>query len=197
MSRQALINAGIIRETANAEDSTARSSATDESLELTGTVRWFNIKKRFGFIAPDGEYPDVFLHGTRLREADCRVITEGCRIGFVAVHGARGLCVAKVLWVDLSTGLDPEQRKPRTHVHVEPTSDWVQAYVVRYNWDRGMIFLSVGPGTPDIFLHVETLLHWGVTSRIREGLWLDVRWGEGPKGRMAVHVRPSSKKAGR
>lgn len=48
----------------------------------TGTVKWFNPAKRFGFIKPDDGSSDVFVHITALEQAGLRGLDEGQRIEY-------------------------------------------------------------------------------------------------------------------
>ena len=48
----------------------------------TGTVKFFNNQKGFGFIQPDGGGPDVFLHATALERAGIGSLTEGQKVSF-------------------------------------------------------------------------------------------------------------------
>lgn len=48
----------------------------------TGTVKFFNEQKGFGFIAPDDGGKDVFVHATALERAGMRILTEGQRVSF-------------------------------------------------------------------------------------------------------------------
>ncbi len=47
-----------------------------------GTVKWFNPKKRFGFIAPEGGEKDVFVHITALEQAGLDSLDEGQKVSF-------------------------------------------------------------------------------------------------------------------
>ena len=48
----------------------------------TGTVKWFNPTKGFGFIQPDGGGPDAFVHISAVERAGMREIVEGQKIGY-------------------------------------------------------------------------------------------------------------------
>jgi CspA family cold shock protein len=48
----------------------------------TGTVKFFNNQKGFGFIQPDGGGPDVFVHVTALERSGIRSLAEGQKVSF-------------------------------------------------------------------------------------------------------------------
>lgn len=48
----------------------------------TGTVKWFNTKKGFGFIQPDDGGKDVFVHITALQRAGIDNLNEGARVSY-------------------------------------------------------------------------------------------------------------------
>ena len=48
----------------------------------TGTVKWFNATKGFGFITPDDGGRDVFVHITEVQKSDLGDLREGARLGF-------------------------------------------------------------------------------------------------------------------
>jgi cold shock protein len=52
----------------------------------TGTVRWFNAAKHYGFIAPDQVGPEVFVHRTALTGANIESLDEGARVSFDLEH---------------------------------------------------------------------------------------------------------------
>lgn len=55
----------------------------------TGTVKFFNTNKGFGFIQPDNGEPDVFVHISAVERAGIRTIVEGQKLSFDAVRDSR------------------------------------------------------------------------------------------------------------
>ena len=62
----------------------------------TGTVKWFNASKGFGFITPDDGGQDVFVHHTQIQMQGYRELTEGQRVEFETQQGPKGLQAANV-----------------------------------------------------------------------------------------------------
>ena len=56
----------------------------------TGTVKWFNDDKGFGFITPDEGGKDLFVHHTGINSQGFRSLTEGARVSFEAEAGDKG-----------------------------------------------------------------------------------------------------------
>ena len=158
-------------------------------IELSGIIKWFDVSKGYGFIIPDNGMPDVLLHVTCLRRDGYQVAYEGARVLVEVLQRPRGLQAFRILSMDESTAIHPAQMPPpRTHVTVAPTSGLERAQVKWFNRLRGFGFLTRGEGTPDIFVHMETLRRFGI-AELRPGQFLLVRFGPGPKGLMAAEVR--------
>jgi CspA family cold shock protein len=159
-------------------------------IELTGVIKWFDVAKGFGFIVPDNGLPDILLHVTCLRRDGYQTAYEGARVVCEVLQRPKGLQAFRILSMDESTAIHPAQMPPpRTHVTVTPTSGLERAQVKWFNRLRGFGFLTRGEGTPDIFVHMETLRRYGLTE-LRPGQIVLVRFGPGPKGLMAAEVRP-------
>src|SRR5882757_4707158 len=159
-------------------------------IELTGAIKWFDVSKGYGFIVPDNGMPDILLHVTCLRRDGFQVAYEGARVVVEVLQRSRGLQAFRVLSMDDSTAIHLAQMPPpRTHVIVTATSGLERAQVKWFNRLRGFGFLTRGEGSPDIFVHMETLRRFGLTE-LRPGQFVLVRFGPGPKGLMAAEVRP-------
>ncbi|HNY65486.1 MAG TPA: cold-shock protein [Deltaproteobacteria bacterium] len=61
----------------------------------TGTVKWFNEKKGFGFITEDGGN-DVFVHYSAIKEDGFKTLAEGDKVTFEVVKGPKGPQAANV-----------------------------------------------------------------------------------------------------
>jgi CspA family cold shock protein len=62
----------------------------------TGTVKFFNATKGFGFISPEDGGKDVFVHVTAVEAAGMRTLTEGQRVSFDIQPDARGAKAANL-----------------------------------------------------------------------------------------------------
>jgi CspA family cold shock protein len=157
---------------------------------IAGSIKWFDVAKGYGFIVPDDGQPDILLHVTCLRRDGFRTAYEGARIVCEVMPGSRGLQAFRILSMDESTAVHPSQLPPsRTHVQVTPEGGYERATVKWFNRVKGFGFLTQGEGTEDIFVHMETLRRFGITE-LRPGQTVMVRFGQGPKGRMAAEIRP-------
>jgi cold shock protein len=56
----------------------------------TGTVKWFNDSKGYGFIAPDGADKDLFVHHTAISGDGFKSLTEGAKVEFDTAEGDKG-----------------------------------------------------------------------------------------------------------
>jgi cold shock protein len=59
-------------------------------MRATGTVKWFNEGKGFGFITPENGASDCFVHHSALQGTDFKSLVEGERVEFDMVQGQKG-----------------------------------------------------------------------------------------------------------
>jgi cold shock protein len=62
----------------------------------TGTVKWFNAEKGFGFIAPDDNSADIFVHFSAISGGGFKELQEGQKVEFEAEQGAKGMQASSV-----------------------------------------------------------------------------------------------------
>jgi CspA family cold shock protein len=66
----------------------------------TGTVKWFNNTKGFGFIAPSEGGEDVFVHFSAIQGDGYRTLSEGQNVNFEVEQGPKGLQATQVSVVE-------------------------------------------------------------------------------------------------
>ena len=75
------------------------ATSNGPSVEETGTVKWFNAERGYGFIAPNGGGKDVFVHVSALERSGIEGLSEGQTVVVDVVEGRKGPEAARVRWV--------------------------------------------------------------------------------------------------
>ena len=83
----------------------------------TGTVKWFNDAKGFGFIEPDGGGADVFAHFSAIAMEGFKTLKQGARVTYEVTEGPKGQ-LAQNIQADPSGNIEPiatlpAERQPR------------------------------------------------------------------------------------
>lgn len=152
-----------------------------EQERVTVRVKWFNPTKGFGFVVPeDDETKDAFLHASVLPQPEAQSIGEGATLVCDLAQGQKGMMVATVYSVDLSTvvqsfgggggapgGGGPrggfgDDRGPRR----PPTSpgDSGEGTVKFFNEAKGFGFVTPDNGGNDIFVSARILGRAGIAT---------------------------------
>ncbi len=82
----------------------------------TGTVKWFNDAKGFGFIEPDQGGGDVFAHFSAIQTAGFRTLKQGSKVQYELVAGPKGMLAQNIQPVDAATARDASP-DPLTDMH--------------------------------------------------------------------------------
>lgn len=176
----------------------APSGQVHELERHSGTVKWFDATRGFGFMVADGDSGDVLIHFSVLRDHGRRSLPEGARVECLAVRRERGLQARRLLSFDLSTATGPDLdllSAPRDRVDPMELAERAGApepvTVKWFNRLKGYGFLIRTADSADVFVHMETFRRAGILE-IEPDLPLMARIADGRKGPLAVSVASRS-----
>lgn len=161
--------------------------ADESEGRLSGTVKWFDPAKGFGFVVADEGGPDILLHANVLRNFGQSSIADAAGIEIVVQRTARGMQAVEVLRIDPPAGMAPEQM---TGGLAEPVDLSLPLEAARVKWfdkAKGFGFANVFGRPEDVFLHIEVLRRSGLAD-LQPGEAVSLRVIDGKRGRMAVQV---------
>jgi cold shock protein len=158
----------------------------------TGTVKWYDPEKGFGFIAREGG-EDIFVHRSALNG---EILGEGDTVEFEVGYGLKGQNAENVSVLERST-TPPRGRRSDggggrsgggagAGPSVDPSTLPVATGTVkRYDFEKGFGFIEQDAGGDDVFVHRSAAPYEGLYPGDR----VEFRLGSGPKGARAEQVR--------
>lgn len=159
------------------------SSESDQGFQTEAVVKWFNLTKGFGFVAPIDGSSDAFIHSSVVSRAGMRDVAEGTKLLVQIGDGAKGRQVLNIIQI-LGVGEAPQStaRPPATGPEVE-----MIGIVKWFKPDKGFGFVTPDDGGRDIFVHRTVVLRAGLQS-LESGQKVKMLVQTAAKGREASSV---------
>lgn len=158
-------------------------------IEVTGTVKWFDPVKGFGFVVSDDGGSDILLHVNVLRNFGQSSVADGARITLVAQKTERGVQAVSIVSITPPEGLVASLpdivEMDREEIARAPI---LPARIKWFDKGKGFGFANVFGRSEDVFVHIDVLRQSGL-SDLSPGEAIALRVIDGKRGRMAAEVR--------
>ena len=152
----------------------------------TGTVKWFNTDKGYGFIAPEDGGADSFVHISAVERAGLEGLAEGQQLKFTLVDRGGKISASDLEVVGEVIAVQKREVAPQRQLTGEKATGTVKFF----NSMKGFGFITRDDGQPDAFVHISAVERSGM-SGLNEGDRLEFDIEVDRRGKYsAVNLQP-------
>jgi len=162
------------------------SNSPGQAYQIEAVVKWFNLTKGFGFVAPADGTADAFLHSSVVSRAGLRDVAEGTKIMAQICDGPKGRQVMSIVQV-LGVAPVPNTAQATMPTPVGPVED-MTGTIKWFKTDKGFGFATPDDGGRDVFIHRTVLLRAGLQN-VEPGQKVRMNVQTASKGREAIGLQ--------
>jgi len=154
-----------------------------QGFQTEAVVKWFNLTKGFGFVAPADGSSDAFMHSSVVSRAGMREVMEGTKLLVQITEGPKGRQVASILQVlGVAEVSHNATRNGSSGPEVEMTGS-----VKWFKPDKGFGFITPDDGDRDVFVH-RTVVQRAGLQELESGQKVRMKIQTAAKGREATAI---------
>ena len=158
-------------------------SSSGQGFETEAVVKWFNLSKGFGFVAPADGSADAFLHSSVVSQAGLRDVAEGTKLLVCITSSPKGPQVESII---KTLGMAPVPPAPGRPAPTGPEAA-LTGTVKWFKVDKGFGFVTPDDGGRDVFVHRSVMLAAGL-QHLDSGQKVSMKVQTASKGREATQI---------
>jgi len=162
--------------------------SSGQGFQTEAVVKWFNLTKGFGFVAPADGSSDAFMHSSVVSRAGMREVVEGTKLLVQITEGPKGRQVVSIIQV-LGMAEGGGQQSGGGHGRAAPTGPEVEmeGTVKWFKADKGFGFVTPADGDRDVFVHRSVIQRAGL-QELETGQKVRMMVQTAAKGREATSI---------
>jgi CspA family cold shock protein len=164
-------------------------SSADQGFQTKAVVKWFNLTKGFGFVAPADGTADAFLHSSVVSAMGMRDIAEGTELIVTITNGPKGKQVASIVQILGMSSMPVLNNHSSASGRAAPTGpeEDISGSVKWFKPDKGFGFVAPDDGDRDVFVHRSVLMRAGL-QQLEPGQKVRMKVQTASKGREATMI---------
>ncbi len=162
-------------------------SSSNQGYQIEAVVKWFNLSKGFGFVAPVDGSADAFLHSSAVNQVGMRDVPEGTKLLVQINDGPKGRQVVSIVNVLGMSAVPVSSPKPSGRAAPTGPEAELIGTVKWFKPEKGFGFVTPDDGGRDVFVHRSVMADAGL-AHLESGQKVRMRVQMASKGREATTI---------